>query len=89
MILRLAKVSSMVAVVIQRTQSSEYLSTKEDLFGNETPRLLWSCFLVAVYGFGHNPIVTITINHITTIFLQSIGEGFPDRLITNEFAIWL
>lgn len=87
MMLRLAKVSSTVTIVIQRGQSSEYISTKHDLFGNETPRLLWSCFLVAVYGFGHNPIVTI--NHMTIIFLQSIREGFPDRLITNEFVIWL
>lgn len=87
MMLRLAKVSSIVAIVIQGTQSSEYISTKQDLFGNDTPRLLWS--YVAVYGFGHNLIVTITINHIAIIFLQSIREGFSDRLITNEFVIWL
>lgn len=58
--LRLVKVSSHSG----RTQSSEYISTKQDLFWKETPRLLWWCFSAAVHGFGHNSIVTITINHI-------------------------
>lgn len=75
-ILRLNKVSSGSG----RTQSSEHISTRQDPLSKETPRLLWLYFLAAVCGFGHNPIVTITINHIPIISLQSTREGFPEQI---------